>query len=390
MNTYEEMKEKNPQFCLRDFKPHRKGHWQGLGIGRTQDGSLRARIMAGKRLLALTDDESLHGRMLENKIHSALQISALPKEDFVSRYAGRLGISKQDACRLHGRAVKKRIRLLHAVAALKTSIGAKAFQNTKGISAGIDAQQYFENLPDYESLFGAQYFCTCGQCKSVFGPAAYFVDLMRIVDQYITECNEIPDALKLKTRRPDLEKLQLTCENTNELVPYVQIINERLYQGAAEFAGADPYEAMASMKYPFSMPCVLPLEQIRAALGQTGVVLADIYSAWQKDHTAVLRERAGLSIQEYEMLTGDCSKEGLAEYYGLMDVAGLQGLFAADTFLETARSWNFCCTKICPNRSCLQGQLAGFISTRDKKRGIGYALKTAGSYVVHRQTPLTG
>ncbi len=337
MNTYEEMKEKNPQFCLRDFKPHRKGHWQGLGIGRTQDGSLRARIMAGKRLLALTDDESLHGRMLENKIHSALQISALPKEDFVSRYAGRLGISKQDACRLHGRAVKKRIRLLHAVAALKTSIGAKAFQNTKGISAGIDAQQYFENLPDYESLFGAQYFCTCGQCKSVFGPAAYFVDLMRIVDQYITECNEIPDALKLKTRRPDLEKLQLTCENTNELVPYVQIINERLYQGAAEFAGADPYEAMASMKYPFSMPCVLPLEQIRAALGQTGVVLADIYSAWQKDHTAVLRERAGLSIQEYEMLTGDCSKEGLAEYYGLMDVAGLQGLFAADTFLETAR-----------------------------------------------------
>ncbi len=76
-------------------------------------------------------------------------------------------------------------------------------------------------IPDWETLFGSFDLCACEQCNSVYGPAAYFVDLLQFLDS-----RGAFD--RLISRRPDLVDIELSCENTNTVLPYVDLVNEIL------------------------------------------------------------------------------------------------------------------------------------------------------------------
>jgi hypothetical protein len=43
--------------------------------------------------------------------------------------------------------------------------------------------EYLAALPGYQDLFGSLSFCDCQECQSILGPAAYFVDLMKYIDE---------------------------------------------------------------------------------------------------------------------------------------------------------------------------------------------------------------
>lgn len=96
---------------------------------------------------------------------------------------------------------------------------------------------------DLEDLFGGMDYCEYDACTDVTSPANYFVELM----QYLRNNTLDPkldqngnplfpntsDASYNKTaldvllkRRPDLQHLQLTCENANTLIPYLDLANE--------------------------------------------------------------------------------------------------------------------------------------------------------------------
>jgi hypothetical protein len=99
---------------------------------------------------------------------------------------------------------------------------------------------YLKEIPGYADFFGHQSFCNCKHCQSILGPAAYFVDLMCFVDEttHAAFFTAAPNhTLSLRTRRPDLWTLDLTCENTNTPIPYLVIINEILENAVARDAG---------------------------------------------------------------------------------------------------------------------------------------------------------
>jgi peptidoglycan hydrolase-like protein with peptidoglycan-binding domain len=86
-----------------------------------------------------------------------------------------------------------------------------------------------------EALFGDMDFCECEECTSVYSPAAYFVELL----QYLRNNNLDPKKVKpnpkdisdtplekLFRRRPDLGCLELTCDNTFTVLPYIDLVNE--------------------------------------------------------------------------------------------------------------------------------------------------------------------
>src|SRR5207247_2190386 len=88
-------------------------------------------------------------------------------------------------------------------------------------------------------------FCACEECRSVLSPAAYLVDLLHFLDrepessQSTTKRN--PQTVLLE-RRPDLQHLPLTCENTNTPLPYIDVVNETLeYFIANHDRGASSY-----------------------------------------------------------------------------------------------------------------------------------------------------
>jgi hypothetical protein len=115
-----------------------------------------------------------------------------------------------------------------------------------------ELSEYYENIPSYQELFGSLKYIGTDECNSIFSPAAYFLELMRITDDYIIDSNRhkmpsdnqptgsISDAYLLSTRRPDLFELELNCYNTNNLVHNIQIvisILERYIQDALKFSG---------------------------------------------------------------------------------------------------------------------------------------------------------
>src|ERR1700687_148602 len=96
------------------------------------------------------------------------------------------------------------------------------------------------NRPDYAALFGSVELCDCQDCRSIYSPAAYLVDLLQFLGPNIPGITPLDvlignnkktwpdDGKPIVGRRPDLAHIQLSCENTNTTLPYVDLVNEVL------------------------------------------------------------------------------------------------------------------------------------------------------------------
>jgi hypothetical protein len=78
------------------------------------------------------------------------------------------------------------------------------------------------NLPDFETLFGAIEFKEGDPARSVYSPAAYLTDLLQLMDDEFTSTDNFYE------RRADIKQILLDAENTNTIIPYLDIVNEVL------------------------------------------------------------------------------------------------------------------------------------------------------------------
>ncbi|MFZ5479066.1 MAG: neuraminidase-like domain-containing protein [Myxococcota bacterium] len=96
------------------------------------------------------------------------------------------------------------------------------------------------DIPGWTELFGTVSGCRCRHCRSIHGPAAYLVDLLQWLDgrtPLSLPSGAPATALEaLTARRPDLTALPLTCENTERVLPYIDLTLEILEAVAAGVA----------------------------------------------------------------------------------------------------------------------------------------------------------
>jgi hypothetical protein len=185
------------------------------------------------------------------------------------------------------------------------------------------------DIPDWGTLFGSLDYCECKHCRSVYSPAAYLVDLLAFLDQYETTGPIPPDAISRPTAldrllrlRPDLGEIQLTCTNTDTLLPYVDLAIE-VFENAvagqtaayqtnwtaaelnanAEHINSVAYdgEHLAGHVYPFELPFNLWLAEARIFLEHLGLSLDQLLEVFhiEPTGTGAAIERAG----EYLRLT---------------------------------------------------------------------------------------
>ncbi len=199
---------------------------------------------------------------------------------------------------------------------------AEHFKNTRGHNLHQDIHDKFMGLPNYRELFGSQRSAACDHDSSLYSAAAYFVDLMRLIEAKITS----PKGLSLNERRPDLVEIPLDAENTNTEVPYLTIVNEVLAKALAKKLGDSQnapetaLRALATESHPSSLPFNAPLEEIRAYLKHFNIDLASIYELFQADPIHIARERLGLSVEEYTFITKlDPTDEELSKAYGVVE-----------------------------------------------------------------------
>jgi hypothetical protein len=96
----------------------------------------------------------------------------------------------------------------------------------KSTRSVTDGEQ--QGSPDWESLFGPLPSCDYPEWRTVYSPAAYYVDLLEFLKHAKkNRNNETPQGV-LFNRRPDLKNLELSEANTNTVLPYIDLVNEVL------------------------------------------------------------------------------------------------------------------------------------------------------------------
>ncbi len=217
---------------------------------------------------------------LENhvEIKGVDDILSLTESSFITQYAkGSFNDDSRKARAVYREAQRVREMIVLLWANIKDTVSspftANALFNNIDIPDSFIEHQLL--TPSYNRLFGNLDYRSYDECRSLYGPAAYFVDLMRFVEKYIPQ-DGLPLMHRLKERRPGLFTLLLTCDNTFTLLPTIDIVNEVLdavvgtKQSSAELI-------LSRATFPQTLPAVLPLEHMRLYLSQLNLSLTSIY-----------------------------------------------------------------------------------------------------------------
>lgn len=178
--------------------------------------------------------------LMKANLTSAFRVAEIPESTFLRAHGSTLG--EDTARQVYTTAINTQIRNEHAMMTMREAWRGTGLAIIDGqqpmearmakLQGVVDAKAVPLNL---EALFGSIDFCECDDCLSVYSPAAYFVEIL----QYLR--NNDLDPLnphtsqkgidgtpleKLFRRRPDLGCLELTCENTFAVLPYIDLVNE--------------------------------------------------------------------------------------------------------------------------------------------------------------------
>lgn len=179
------------------------------------DETVVAMVESLQRLLPLAPRYSAASALVADGLDSALAIAQLGEETFVTRHAATLGGAAR-ARSVHRMADTRAAGAAHILLTYIEPVTINAIEPPPPPS-----------IPDWESLFGSADFCECQHCGSVIGPAAYLTDILHFLEQRQAEGGRNAKQVLL-ARRPDLGEVELTCENTNTTLPYVDLVNEVL------------------------------------------------------------------------------------------------------------------------------------------------------------------
>lgn len=341
---------------------------------------VKAQLKTLQRLSAVSHVPDALPVLYNAGIQSAMQISALPKAQFITALR-KEGLDENTLAQIHYNAQQTQVRNEHFmmslreaarptnVALIDKSLGSYVHSQAdvmRPVGAAVYAapprEVYTRDLLNqhnlsWDLLFGDADLCECGECNSVYSPASYFVELLN----YLRNNNLDPDATgaikinpnpkdisgtplkKLFNRRPDLGCLELTCQNTNTLIPYVDLVNEVMenyvvskkpkpFNVADETSVellAEPqhteYKAYCILKnevYPFTLPYHQPFDAARIYLDFLDTSRYEVIRTFRKSNTdpdadlvkmkdealvrAVDAECLELTKEEYVILTKEC------------------------------------------------------------------------------------
>ena len=285
---------------------------------------VRKQMMAFQRVLNLAPDMDAAERLMSCGYESASRIQASAP----SELARKANLEIQTATTIYQRANSIALearRIAHHVAVEHQDVRIEPGFMT--LSSGVDTQ--LRKIDGYEDLFGAQNYCSCRHCASIFGPVAYFVDLMKFVNKHVLSPqfgepdNDDLQKLDLRARRPDLWSMELDCDSATSLIPTLTVVNEILEHylaGLIEDSGDGPavtaYQELSEARHSFRLPFHRPLSELRIYLQHMGLNLSDLVGQVHGDGEDAAREYLSLSIEEMERIVEPTSSESeLAQLY---------------------------------------------------------------------------
>ena len=280
------------------------------------DTEVTREITRLQRVYQITPDDRAMNGLLKEGIDSAQAVMRYEREAFVRAFQDAVG-GEQNARLIHAKAQQVHTAVLNVALGFLTARTAPGIGVHSPASIVDPAPSPPANAADalaygaLESLFGEMDYCTCEHCRSILSPAAYLVNLLQFIDR---PASEVPAGFTnpqtvLLERRPDIQHLPLTCENTNTPLPYVDLVNETLeyyitngltlagYTGHSTDASVKPedllaspqfvsetaYATLAEAQFPPPLPFHRPLEQLRRTFLRFDAPLPQVMAALRKN-----------------------------------------------------------------------------------------------------------
>ncbi len=207
-----------------------------------------------QRLQAISPIPEAVSALMDANLISAFTVTEMPESNFLKGYSNTLG--EETARQVYTNALNNRIRNEQALISMRETVrgtGIAILDGSESLATRMDRLQKDtdkQGVPlNLEELFGDMDFCECEECASVYSPASYFVELLQFLRNNNLEPgkpNTGKEGIantpleKLFRRRPDLGCLELTCENTFTVLPYVDLVNEVMESFVVHL---DEYEA---------------------------------------------------------------------------------------------------------------------------------------------------
>ena len=293
-----------------------------------------------QRVYQMTTSDHALSALLTGNVDSAFAITRYDADGFVRAFSAKVG--GDDAARaIHARAKQIHGVTLNVAMSYATQRTSPGLGGASGMiwppAPGKGGSGQSVAAATLDGLFGSLDTCGCDDCESILSPSAYLVDLLHYLDQPATASGANPQTI-LFGRRPDLQFLSLTCENTETALPYIDVANELLeyfvanglkidgFQGfdtgdqvtSAELIAAPQnvndaaYTALRGAFFPAPLPFSRPLALLRGQMAALGVSTPDAMELLRKGDAAsvsspngsdytwndILIERLGLSRDE--------------------------------------------------------------------------------------------
>jgi hypothetical protein len=224
--------------------------------------ALVSHLGAVQRVFNLTTAPTEIDRMLAADITSSSDVTRLGQDVFVQRFAEDLGADR--AALIYDKA--------EAVTATTMTVATQYGPQFNQVPMLVLPTPDAARIPQLATLFGSLDMCECEHCRSVSGPAAYFAEtLAYLADRRLQPpppSGETKALDVLFQRRPDLGELELTCENTNTVLPYVDLVNEVLERAVEPF---QPFQIASTHAAELDARTVSPA--LRTAFATAGVPL---------------------------------------------------------------------------------------------------------------------
>lgn len=347
-------------------------------ISLDSQAAVKNQLKVLQRITAVSPEPDAVPVLFNANLQSAMQISAMPNAQFITALSNS-GLDKNALIQIHNNAQQTQVRNEHFIMAVREAgqpTGVAMIDKSLSVTShdtqaevmvndsenrkivfGMTLEAITKHNLSWDLLFGDADFCECGECNSVYSAAAYYVELLN----YLRNNNLDPDATgsiainpdpkdisntpleKLFDRRPDLGCLELTCQNTNTLIPYVDLVNE-VMENYVAFKHLKPfnvvdetssellsepqhteYQAYFILKntvYPFSLPYHQPIDAARIYLKHLDTSRHELIDTFRKNNSgndtdltdlkdealdrAADAEFLGLSKEEYVILTKEC------------------------------------------------------------------------------------
>ncbi|RLL55050.1 hypothetical protein D8Y20_02340 [Mariprofundus sp. EBB-1] len=191
---------------------------------------------------------------------------------------------------------------------------------------------------------------SCDHCHSVFSPSAYLVDLLDYIGRAETADGFVDGRTLLNKRRPDIEQINLSCKNSDTVIPYIDLVLEVLEQAVSgselsawqtegdsgsiaarpEHITIEAYEKLAEAVYPWNLPFDRNSETSRRLLAKAGIERATMLKLFRAEpeaeaDTTILAELLGMAEAQLTIVCDD-NIDQVGKYWGVADAGELNSV----------------------------------------------------------------